>query len=226
MLAGSNPHATSENGRVHTLSETAGVLTERLPPLQTIFGENKAYNATDFFAQWQNILSNQPAEGLSFSKTQSQLPGSSVTVERMWDIDSVVLAPKTLGAIRGPNDFQLAFLPSWAGSFSTNQIIEPHGLDLTRARHIQLGAFSAGSVRFAAFVFFPKAARSAPSKTSAAQNTLSLLRQKDFYDRIIIPAVHKTVSIPPQQEIPQSYDIAYAKARSFQEKPGKCLEGR
>ncbi|KAI8648650.1 hypothetical protein NCS57_01476700 [Fusarium keratoplasticum] len=49
---------------------------------------------------------------------------------------------------------------------------------------------------------------------------MSLERQKDLYDRIIIPAACETIPGPALQEMPQRYEIAYAKSRSFQEKPG------
>ena len=117
-------------------------------------------------------------------------------------------------------NFRLAFLPHNAGNFSAEQIVQPHGLNLAGTRHIQLGSFNTGSVRFSAFVFFPRGAKRSKSETSATKNALSLQRQRDFYDKIIIPAVYETVPDPSQQEIPQSYDIVYAKSRSFQEKPG------
>ncbi len=139
---------------------------------------------------------------------------------RAWDIDSIILGPKTLAAIRAPNDFRLAFLPHTFGNFSSDQIIQPHGLDLANTRHIKLGSFNAGTVRFSAFIFFPQTAKSAKSKASASKNALSFQRQRQFYDQIIIPAVYSTVPAPSLQEIPQSFDIAYAKSRSFQEKPG------
>ncbi|KAJ4176969.1 hypothetical protein NW759_017480, partial [Fusarium solani] len=56
--------------------------------------------------------------------------------------------------------------------------------------------------------------------TSTIKNALSLERQKDLYDRIIIPAASETIPGPALQEMPQTYEIAYAKSRSFQEKPG------
>ncbi|KAH7109524.1 hypothetical protein EDB81DRAFT_929650, partial [Dactylonectria macrodidyma] len=45
-------------------------------------------------------------------------------------------------------------------------------------------------------------------------------RQKDLYDSIIIPAAFDNISNPLRQELPRSFDIAYAKSRSFQERPG------
>jgi hypothetical protein len=97
-------------------------------------------------------------------------------------------------------------------------VIRPHGLQLARTRHILLGTFNVRCVRFSAFLFFPHAAPIL--STSTIKNALSLERQKDLYDRIIIPAACETISGPALQEMPQTYEIAYAKSRSFQEKPG------
>lgn len=124
---------------------------------------------------------------------------------------------KSLQAIRSPNSFRLSFLPSPVLNLSTDQVIQPHGLQLAKTRHILLGTFNTKCVRFAAFLFFPNAAA---SKTPTIKNALSSERQKDLYNRIIIPAAHEAISGPPLQEIPQTYEIAYAKSRSFQEKPG------
>lgn len=103
---------------------------------------------------------------------------------------------------------------------ATDQVVQPHGLEIAKTRHILLGTFSTLSIRFPVFVLFPKAARGPKSKTSASHNALSLQRQKDFYDQIIIPTVYEAISDPFRQEISQSYDMLYAKSRSFQEKPG------
>ncbi|KAJ0126732.1 hypothetical protein HZ326_30164 [Fusarium oxysporum f. sp. albedinis] len=123
----------------------------------------------------------------------------------------------TLQAIRPPNDFRLSFLPSLALNLSRDEVIQPHGPELAKTRHIKFGTFNTHSVRFSVFLFFPNAA---PDSTSATRNALSLERQKDLYDHIIIPAAYEAVSEPCRQEIPRTYDMAYAKSRSFQEKPG------
>ncbi|KAK2468831.1 hypothetical protein H9L39_19593 [Fusarium oxysporum f. sp. albedinis] len=54
--------------------------------------------------------------------------------------------------------------------------------------------------------------------TSSTRNALSLERQKDLYDHVIIPAAFEAVSDPCRQELPRTYKIAYAKSRSFQER--------
>ncbi|KAH7187758.1 hypothetical protein DER44DRAFT_816409 [Fusarium oxysporum] len=71
--------------------------------------------------------------------------------------------------------------------------------------------------RFSAFLFFPNAAK---DMTSSTRNALSLERQKDLYDHVIIPAAFEAVSDPCRQELPRTYEIAYAKSRSFQERSG------
>jgi hypothetical protein len=131
-----------------------------------------------------------------------------------------------LEAIRPPNDFRISFLSSYALHLSRDQIIRPHGLDIAKTRHIHFGTFNTSSVRFAVFVLFPNAAQGSISSTSASENTLSLERHKDFYDQIVIPAVYETIPDPFHQEIPQSYDMVYAKSRSFEEKVGNNRWGR
>ncbi|KAI5456256.1 hypothetical protein BGZ63DRAFT_435853, partial [Mariannaea sp. PMI_226] len=210
------PHELNEPEHTHTLQERTEYLQRSLPSLPDIFGEHDSYDPRAFFSQWQTFLSNQPTEPLSFRKTQATLPQHSITVTRQWDVDSIWLGATNLSAIQPPNDFHLSFLPSYSRNLTTNQVIQPHGLDLANTRHIPFGYFNTKSVRFSAFLFFPNAAR---SRTSASSNSLSDQRQRDLYDTIIIPAAYETVRDPLRQEIPRTYDIAYAKSRSYQEKP-------
>lgn len=135
------------------------------------------------------------------------------------DIDSCWLAPQRLDVLLAPNDFRLIFLPRFSLNLSTDQVVRPHGLDLAKTRHIPLGSFNAGSVRFSAFVFFPTSADNPRSQTSASSNALSLERQKDFYDKIVIPAACESIEDPACQEILRSFDIVYAKSYTYQEKP-------
>jgi hypothetical protein len=83
---------------------------------------------------------------------------------------------------------------------SCDEVIQPHGLDLAKTRHIRFGTFNTHSVHFSAFLFFPCAA---PDSTSATRNALSLERQKDLYDHIIIPAACEAMSDPCRQGIPR-----------------------
>ncbi|KAH6983819.1 hypothetical protein EDB80DRAFT_875320 [Ilyonectria destructans] len=206
-----------EPEHTHTLQETVEYLQHSLPPLPTIFGKRGSYNPSNFFREWETFLSNQPTQPLSFRKSQAALTPSNLSISQQWDIDSVWFGAKGLQAIRPPNDFKLSFLPPSALNLSTDQVIQPHGLDLAKTRHILMGTFNTQSVRFSAFLFFPHAAR---DSTSATRNALSLERQKDLYNHIIIPAAFEAISDPSRHEIPRTYDIAYAKSRSFQGKPG------
>lgn len=100
-------------------------------------------------------------------------------------------------------------------------MIQPYRLNLTQTRHIPFGSFSTPSVRFSVFLFFSESSRSNPiAATSATLNALSLDRQRDLYDRIIIPAAYEMIREPMCQEIPRTFDMVYAKSRSYQEKPG------
>ncbi|KAH6949415.1 hypothetical protein BKA56DRAFT_626373 [Ilyonectria sp. MPI-CAGE-AT-0026] len=217
LTTGSRELEVDEPEHTHTLQEAVQYLQHSLPPLPTIFGERGSYNPSNFFREWETFLSNSPTQPLSFRKSQADLTPSNLSISRQWDIDSVWFGAKGLQAIRPPNDFKLSFLPSSALNLSTDQVIQPHRLDLAKTRYILIGTFNTQSVRFSAFLFFPHAAR---DSTSTTRNALSLERQKDLYDHIIIPAAFEAISDPSRQEIPQTYDIAYAKSRSFQEKPG------
>ncbi|KAH7465136.1 hypothetical protein FOMA001_g17343 [Fusarium oxysporum f. sp. matthiolae] len=216
----STPPEYDEPSEVHSLAERAQHLQSMLPSMVDIFGKTASYEPSAHFSKWESFLSRPPVEPLSFKKAQSTLPVVSVTVNRSWDIDSIWIGARGLQAIRPPNDFRLSFLPSFALNHSREQIIQPHGIDIAKTRHIHFGTFNASSVRFAAFVLFPHAAQGPVSTTSASKNFLSLERQRDFYDQIVIPAVYETIPLPFRQEVPQSYDMVYAKSRSYEEKVG------
>jgi hypothetical protein len=176
--------------------------------------ERFAREATKYLHQWKDFLSDEPAEPLSFRKTEDTLEHGPVRIERRWDVDSIWFGPKSLQAVRKPGIFRISFMSPFKRNLSTDQVIRPHGLDLATTRHILFGSVNTSGIRFDVYLFFPQA-----SKTSASRNGLSLDRQKDLYDSIIIPAAFSSISDPLRQELPRSYDIAYAKSRSFQERP-------
>lgn len=220
VATGNTPSELDEPSEAHSFVERAQHLQSMLPSMMDILGETASYGPSTYFPKWKSFLSQSPTEPLSFRKAQSTLSSASVTVTRFWDIDSIWLGAQSLQAIRPPNDFRLSFLPSFALNHSREQTIQPHGLNIVRTRHIHFGTFNTSSVRFASFVLFPNAAQGPTSSTSASGNSLSLERQKDFYDQIVIPAVYETIPDPFRQEIPQSYDMVYAKSRPFEEKVG------
>ncbi|KAH7112291.1 hypothetical protein B0J13DRAFT_631513 [Dactylonectria estremocensis] len=210
-----------EPEHTHTVQERTEYFQRRMPPLDCILGGiQHAADLRASLARWQDFLSNQPAEPLSFAKTQAALPEAVVTITRKWDIDSIWLGAKDLGAIQDPSGFHLGFLPPHSCNISSDQVVQPHGLDLAHTRHIKLGNFTAGSVRFSVLLFFPEISSSPGRVTKASNNSLSLERQRDLYEEIILPAAYETLPAHTRQEIPCSYDLLYAKSRSFQEKPG------
>ncbi|KAH6959559.1 hypothetical protein BKA56DRAFT_561910 [Ilyonectria sp. MPI-CAGE-AT-0026] len=210
----SGSHKTYDYARSHSLQERARFLQNSLPPLTTVFDERFAHEATKYLHQWKEFLSDEPAEPLSFHKTEATLERGPAHVERRWDVDSIWFGPKSLQAVRKPGIFRLSFMPPFKRNLSTDQVIRPHGLDLATSRHILFGSVNTSGIRFDVYLFFPEA-----SKASASRNGLSLDRQKDLYDSIIIPAAFSSISDPLRQELPRSFDIAYAKSRSFQERP-------
>jgi hypothetical protein len=88
-------------------------------------------------------------------------------------------------------------MPPFKRNLSMDQVIRPHGLDLATTRHILFGSVNTSGIRFDVYLFFPGA-----SKASASRNGLSLDRQKDLYDSIIIPAAFSSISDPLRQELP------------------------
>ncbi|KAI7759589.1 hypothetical protein LZL87_014219 [Fusarium oxysporum] len=208
-----------EPGHAHTLQERTEYIQRSLPPLQSVFDGlgTQTHNHHGSFSSWESFLSDQTSEPLSFRKTQASLTQKSVTISRQWDVDSIWFGAKTLSAIRPPNQFRLSFFPSHKSNISTNQIIQPHGLDLAHTRHTSIGSFSTGNIRFNVIMFFPNGSR---SSAPASINSLSLDRFRDLYDDIVIPAAYETLPDHAQQEIPSSYDLIYAKSRAYQEKPG------
>ncbi|KAH6981427.1 hypothetical protein EDB80DRAFT_825478 [Ilyonectria destructans] len=201
----SSSHEIHENARAHTLQERARFLQSSLPPLTTIFDERFAHEATKYLHQWKEFLSDEPAEPISFHKTEATLEHGPVRIERRWDVDRIWFGPKSLQAVRQPGIFRLSFMPPFKRNMSTDQVIRPHGLDLATTRHILFGSVNTSGICFDVYLFFPQA-----SKTSASHNGLSLDRQKDLYDSIIIPAAFGSISDPLRQELPRSFDIAYA----------------
>ncbi|RSL77771.1 hypothetical protein CEP52_017691, partial [Fusarium oligoseptatum] len=186
----------NEPEHTHSLQESVQYLQGSLPPLSTVFGEAGSYDPSSFLRQWKDFLASKPSQPLSFRKSQMHLlppDEPELLLSRQWDIDSIWFGATGLQAIRPPNDFRLSFLPSLALNLSRDEVIQPHGLELAKTRHIKFGAFNTHSVRFSAFLFFPSAA---PDSTSATRNALSLERQKDLYDHIIIPAAYEAVSDP------------------------------
>ncbi|KAH8648878.1 hypothetical protein BGZ61DRAFT_501158 [Ilyonectria robusta] len=119
---------------------------------------------------------------LFFYKTQASLPDES-------------LGAKDLSAIQDPAGFYLSFMPPHKCNLSSDQVIQPHGLDLAHTRHIYIGSFTTASICFSVLLFFPHTA--AGKKMSASSNSLSL----DPYE-----------SLPDyaRQEISSSYDLIYA----------------
>ncbi|KAF6518559.1 hypothetical protein HZS61_016933 [Fusarium oxysporum f. sp. conglutinans] len=86
------PRAREEPEHTSTLPEYVQHISRALPPLPTVFaGRDEACDPRASFSQWQSFLSDQPAEPLSFRKTQASLSQDAVTIARQWDVDSVCL---------------------------------------------------------------------------------------------------------------------------------------
>lgn len=179
--------------------------------------------------QWETFLAQAPASlSLSLSESPLLIEGQRPTVERAWDVDSIWLGATSLQAIRPDNDsFRLSLLPPYSRSVAGDQIIQPHGVDLGHTRHTYLGSFSSTGIPMDVFLFFPSTNDGKPVKPKRARQKrgvgspyiLSLERQKDLVDGAILPAARSSIPAIYRQEIPPTFDIANAKAKSYQEKP-------
>ncbi|KAH7137081.1 hypothetical protein B0J13DRAFT_625675 [Dactylonectria estremocensis] len=117
------------------------------------------------------------------SQEHARIP-DTITVSRLWDVDSVWLRAKSLATIRPPHQFEITFLPPAVLNISSDQGILPHSIDLARTRHIVLSAFNMRGVRFHTYVFFPSA-----DICHTKANALSLERQKELYNNIIFLSI-------------------------------------
>ncbi|KAF6515530.1 hypothetical protein HZS61_005436 [Fusarium oxysporum f. sp. conglutinans] len=95
------PRAREEPEHTSTLPEYVQHISRALPPLPTVFaGHDEACDPRASFSQWQSFLSDQPAEPLSFRKTQASLSQDAVTIARQWDVDSVWFGARSLSTIQ------------------------------------------------------------------------------------------------------------------------------
>ncbi|PTB47505.1 hypothetical protein M431DRAFT_488536 [Trichoderma harzianum CBS 226.95] len=213
-------NSSGENSTA-SLRELAAQFKTELPDLYTILQphvfsntDNTTANTTypqSYFSRCKKLLTppSRP-QRLSIYKDEQtilQHAHDSVKISRLWDVDSVWLGATALEAIRPTYKFTISFLPPFSRSITGNQAIQPHGVNLGSTRNIFLGSATGVDFSLSVFVFFPETnSPSAPmfkhGQTRKAITALSLDRQRDL-----------------RQELPQSFDIANAKSKSYQEKP-------
>lgn len=188
--------------------------------------------------RWEAPLAEPPAK-LSLARSECSVPAHRVQIDRAYDVDSIMLGLKSLGALRADNDsFRLSFNPPYKRSVAGNRVIQPHGLDLGHTRHTLLGTFTtSGGITMEVFLFFPntndgkpvKPKRASQKRGVASPYTLSVDRQRDLVDGAVLPALRSSIPALYRQEMPPTYDIARAKSLSYQEKPSTdqwCAEDR
>nr|CEG03595.1 unnamed protein product [Fusarium pseudograminearum CS5834] len=204
----------------HSFKERADHIASTLPPLSSILEPRPALGPES----WAPFLSEKPSAKLSFAKTEAELPADrSITITRWWDIDSIWLGIRSLDALQPhAGVFSLSFLPSPKLNISSDQIIQPHGINLAKTKHLQLGSFRTPYVRFTIFLFFPNAtvSQGAAAAPNAISTALSDERLQELYDRIIIPAAFEASVAPCVQELPTSFNTAKRKSHCYQERPG------
>lgn len=203
------------------IGDVASVLT---PPQSVSQIEERPYEPQ----KWRRTLTACPAP-LSLERTEDEVPRERITIERYYDVDSIMLGMRTLRAIPESNDsFRLTFVPSYMKSISGNQILQPHGVEIGRTRHICLGSFSIGNIALDIYMFFPNTNDGKPYRSEKQSNqtrtnvryTLSYDRQKELVDGAILPALRATVPGIYRQEMPASFDIAQAMSTYHRERSG------
>jgi hypothetical protein len=174
--------------------------------------------------EWLGKTQNQNLR-LSLQETEHRLPQPHPhrSTPRVWDIDSLWIGATSLAAIGNLLTFRLSFIPSYNRNIHREQIIRPHRLDLARTRHMLLGSFSTNDISFSVLIFFPEsniqANRSSHNQPNSEHNFISHQRQEELYDRIILPAARDTVPPTHLQELPTSFQAAYAKSNTQKETP-------
>ncbi|KAJ6437033.1 hypothetical protein O9K51_10330 [Purpureocillium lavendulum] len=215
----------SLNEMTRWVQDKTGPLEEILRPAQ--IGRDGKKPLSSQIRQWEEFLARPPGQ-LSLERSDCRLPTAESAIERAWDIDSIWIGPTSLEAIRPENNsFRLSFVPPYMRALAGEHIIQPHGIDLGHTRHTFLGSVNAGGLHISAFLFFPKTndgrKRMKPRGSTKAELSpylLSLRRQKELVDQAILPAVRRALPALYQQEMPATFDIANAKAKSYQERPG------
>ncbi|KJZ69796.1 hypothetical protein HIM_10814 [Hirsutella minnesotensis 3608] len=230
LLCPCSKHPTSEpqiDGERYFSAGELSAWLQRETSLGSLEETLDAESGTDCHAQpqgWRRFLA-RPPRALSLRRTEQTLPESGITVTRIWDVDSIWLGATNLGAAGRNTNFQLSLIPPFKQSIVGDQIIQPHGIDLGRTRHAFLGSFALGNLSFSVFMFFPKthgATRTGSRAGVAKPLSLPPIRQRELVDGAILPAVRAVVPSIFRQEIPPTYDIAYAKRMSYQESPGNA----
>lgn len=139
---------------------------------------------------------------LSLQRSEDEVSRECITVERYYDIDSIVLGMRSLRAIPENNDsFRLSFVPPYIKSLAGNQILQPHGIEIGRTRHIFLGSFAIGNVTMDVYMFFPNTNDGKPplfrgqykKPNMDVRYTLSHQRQRELVDDAVIPALQATI---------------------------------
>ncbi|KAL7903658.1 hypothetical protein GGI35DRAFT_493586 [Trichoderma velutinum] len=226
-----------ENSTI-SLRELATQFKTELPDLNTmlqpqVLGNTNSTGTANttypqsYFSRCKKLLTQPPRpQQLSIYKDEQtflQHAQDPVNISRLWDVDSVWLGATALEAIRPTYKFTISFLPPFSRSITGNQAIHSHGVDLGRTRNIFLGSATGIDFSLSVFIFFPETnSPSSPvfkhGQTRSTITALSLDRQRDLVDQAILPAIRKTVPAIWRQELPQSFDMANAKSKSYQEK--------
>ncbi|KAK9434606.1 hypothetical protein VB005_09387 [Metarhizium brunneum] len=125
-----------------------------------VFRDTTSYDPSKPFHQCSDFLGDWPNKPLSFRKTQLELLHTTLEISHRWDVDSIWIGAKTLGALKSPNDttFHSAFSP--LPRLITPLIKWSNHMDGALRRqywNIHFGTVDVFNFRFAVFFLSPNA---------------------------------------------------------------------
>ena len=153
------------------------------------------------------MLSHEGMPSLSLPATEEALYEASaeVSIRRTYDIDSVILRPRSLAAFQSL-DLRLSYLPPHQSSITQNPHCRVASVQPHRCLNIQLASVNAHN-RSQIHIIFPHAGT--PSK---GNTYLSHADQALFIDGCVIPALRASVPEAVYQQHPHDFIAARARA--------------
>ena len=153
---------------------------------------------------WSAILSgSQSCPSLNFEGSAVSVP----SMERTWDIDSIVSWASCLSINRG---LYVSYNPSVLRNLEGSAHVFHGRVPLHVIPHLRLGSGRL-SPQFGVYIFFPNISHS-PRATTYLTNK----ERQMFVDRIVLPAIRHACPRDVIQHHPQSFEDAESKAYSSQ----------
>lgn len=155
---------------------------------------------------WQGLFANSGHESdLTLNIARSETV-QDITINRRWDIDSIIASPKCLSIHKG--GFEFAFRPPFLSHLTQNQKVKFGNLEFHRIKGLRIGkGLAAGGFGYNCWVCFPNQPVGKFTDTH-----LSYQAQEVWIDHIILPALRRVCSKDFIQHYPQSFKDAELKA--------------